>query len=159
MKKDRHVHLFRVVPDSLLYSDTHSFIDLRCDCGKRKTKKAKLPKKKASTPMKKTRLKPQSDSKQAYAKVYAAMKKAYPEPIRCAVPECRKILHRDQVSWHHPRGRIKARLLCFVPLCLAHHEFCHDHGREARMLGWIQPEFDGRKPDEFTINPFKLPPE
>jgi hypothetical protein len=85
------------------------------------------------------------------------MKKAYPEPSKCAVCKC--ILRKEMVSWHHPRGRIKARLLCFVPLCQRCHDRIHDNGKIARDFGYIQPEHSGGKADANTPNPFGLPPE
>jgi hypothetical protein len=154
----KHKHIWVRSPSSATFSDTHVFWVETCECGAARKPQRKLPRRApyaAKAP--RARLKPMSDSKQAFTKLYAAMKKAMPDGQVCAV--CGKTLHKEQVSWHHPRGRSGARMLVFVPTCLNCHTFIHGNPKLAKEKGWLQPELDGRKPDEFTQNPFHLPPE
>ncbi len=45
---------------------------------------------------------------------------------------------------HHPFGRLGERILAFVWVCGPCHQMIHDEGQQARAMGWLQPEFDGR---------------
>lgn len=114
---------------------------------KRSRLKRRTPLKRGDKPLKKTRLKPQSDTKAAFAKLYAQKKKdAHPFQY-CAM--CHQGSHKDTLEPHHHSGRIGYRILEFVWMCKACHDWVHANGTMARAMGWLQPAFDGR-PDDGT---------
>lgn len=94
-------------------------------------------------PLKRTRLRPYSPEKNAWNHKYVKAKKAFPSAVHCAC--CHHLFHKDVLEPHHPFGRIKERILAFVWLCQPCHRIIHDEGKQARSLGWLQPQFDGRE--------------
>jgi hypothetical protein len=92
--------------------------------------------------MKRTPIRKVSKEKMAWIAKYARAKKLLPEYPVCA--KCRLVRRIDGMQFHHPFGRIGERIMAFLVLCPFCHEMIHDEGAQARALGWLQPEFDGR---------------
>ncbi len=70
-------------------------------------------------------------------------------------PHCVGYAHKSMMEPHHPFGRVKERLLIYVWICKGLHQWIHDNGKVARELGWIQPQFDGRKADPSLPRPWE----
>jgi hypothetical protein len=60
---------------------------------------------------------------------------------------------------HHPAGRSKYRILCYRFVTPETHEWIHANGREARRIGALLPEFEGRESKEWQNDPFGALPE
>jgi hypothetical protein len=107
-------------------------------------------------PARKTKLKPMSQKKIAWKRQYAEEKKldTFPRPCRC--PDCKgRKWERPQMDPHHPMGQAGAHILIYVWVCRPFHTWIHDHGQRARELGYLQPEFDGRKGGPDTPDPLR----
>lgn len=71
---------------------------------------------------------------------------------KCAA--CLNWFHSSKLEPHHPAGRANANILRFVWLCKKCHTWIHDHGKESREVGFLLPEFEGRKSNANTKNFF-----
>lgn len=111
---------------------------------------------KRSSPLKRrTALKPMSKSKELWVRRYRDLKKAtISDSMQCAI--CKRRFGPEMMEPHHPAGRVGSRILVFRWLCKRDHQWTHDHGKEARELGIILPQFDGRKPTPETQNYFNI---
>jgi hypothetical protein len=56
---------------------------------------------------------------------------------------------------HHPAGRAKFRILCYFYVTPDLHKWIHGNGKEARRIGALLPEFEGRKSLEWQNDPFR----
>lgn len=71
----------------------------------------------------------------------------------------RKIGSRVGYERHHPAGRIKYRILCYVYISPELHRLAHDRAKLAREAGILLPEFDGRESQPGQLDPFSVLPE
>lgn len=87
-----------------------------------------------------------SKEKRGWVKAYQAEKAKCHEFQFCAM--CGHGDHKAHMSPHHPMGKIGERILAFLWLCSYRGRMCHDaihdNGKQGRLEGWLQPEFDGR---------------
>lgn len=84
-------------------------------------------------PMKRARLKMQSEKKSKWNKLYYL-------GLRFLIsldPLCRRCRSRRASEGHHPFGQIGALILLFWPFCRTCHVEVHDHPNTAREEGWL----------------------
>ena len=93
-----------------------------------------------------------SKKKAQWNKLYKLAKEEDHFFQRCA--KCNLGDRKEGLECHHPFGRIGKRILAYVYLCQRCHDWIHSNGRVARDLGWLQPEFDGRPPDQSVPKPW-----
>lgn len=95
------------------------------------------------TPLKrKGSLKKASPWRSEWMRLYKEAKLQHGNYVRSAMSGL--LLHVSDVSWHHPFGRVKERIMAFLPLTRAEHAQIHDFGSQSFKLGWLQPEHYGR---------------
>jgi hypothetical protein len=92
--------------------------------------------------LKRTRIKPRCDRRQADEKKYEAAKAAhFREHPGCQMPGCsRSLLKGDVIDLHHKAGRSGPLLYhrpYFASLCRRHHDHVHAWLKESRANGWI----------------------
>lgn len=109
----------------------------------------------ASTPPKRTSLRPVSRKRAASLVAYRAMLTgARTERAPCEL--CRADLPWEALEPHHPFGRHGANLLRVVMLChRCHHERIHGQPAWAHAAGWLQPEFSRKQPDPTRPRPWQ----
>jgi hypothetical protein len=66
---------------------------------------------------------------------------------------------RDGCERHHPAGRAKFHILCYRFVTPEVHEWIHANGSEARRIGSLLPEFEGRESQSWQNDPFLAVPE
>lgn len=125
---------------------THFITPWRCPtpgCPKvfmRKTKKSR-----SSGLQKRSKIQKVSDKHRAWESQYQAQHRS-DDPMQGArCPCCRgRVFRKEELERHHPYGRKRGWILIYVYICSSYHTWIHAHGREARALGWLQPEYEGR---------------
>lgn len=137
-----HKHIYR--PDFLAgryTTETHITMTLTCSCGKQKKVRRKI-----STAKK--RIKPVSDKKAAWNKLYRE-KCDKDEMIQyCAATG--ELGTKAELERHHPYGRANANILRYIYITKAFHAEIHGNMKWAKQKGWIQPAYDG-KPDNGNV--------
>lgn len=83
-------------------------------------------------------LKQQSDKKKQWGQQYVAKIKEDDESQECHFEGCNKVLHKDAMSRHHPKGQIGENILYYIYYCIEHHTWIHKHPNEARELGYLE---------------------
>jgi len=91
--------------------------------------------------LKKTRLKPASKEKSSWLAHYRERKKLDGHFVRCASSGLLMPVHLCEP--HHPLGRVKKKLMCYIWISKTAHELIHDHGKQARACGWLLKPFYG----------------
>ena len=61
---------------------------------------------------------------------------------------------KSQLDPHHPKGRCGENILYYFWIVKSYHDWIHANGKEARSLGFLAPEFDGRISNSKTPNPW-----
>lgn len=104
----------------------------------------------------KSKLKPMSEAKKTWHRLYNEKKQKAHMVQACAA--CAFPAIKWEMEPHHPKGRQGARIMCYVWLCGTCHQWIHDNGKLARERGMLLPEFDGRKSTPETKNYFGVKP-
>lgn len=52
-----------------------------------------------------------------------------------------------KIQRHHPFGRAKEAILCYVYISEELHTWCHANSTAARELGWLQPSYEAKPYD------------
>ena len=109
-------------------------------------------KKKTAKPLKQTRIRQASKSKEKLLAEYRAAKDAAAKIGGCA--NCKKAFLRGDLDAHHTHGRAGRNILIFVFICRSLHTKIHANAKLAREAGWLQPEYDGRQSTEASPKPW-----
>lgn len=157
--KPKCAHRFQIT--GAVTEDGKRVYSLCCPhCGKKATRKLKLPKpydpsrshrkapgstaaKKRNADKPRARIKPVSDAKSKWLKLYREAKDNAPAIVWCEMSG--RPISKFEAEAHHPFGRLRERILAFVWLSSSSHRAIHDDGKEARRQGWLQPQYDGSK--------------
>lgn len=133
-------------------TETHFITPWCCQgCGDVKFRKTKKSRGKAL--QSKSKIKKVSDKHRAWESQYQQMHRA-DDPLQVAKCECCRgqVFHKNELERHHPYGRKRGWILVYVYICRKRHNWIHANGKEARRLGWLQPEYEGRE-RQSTENP------
>ena len=118
-----------------------------CDCANQKfckwygpeKKKAKKGLKKASSPMRKTNLKKQSNKAKQVSLLYRQLRNVFlKKNPKCWVKKPGCTQQATQVHHLAGRGMNTTKVLTFIAICHGCHEWVHKHPNQARKEGWLE---------------------